>query len=50
MPREQAAAVLKALTEVRAAEAALEAKVKGGLEMSDFARAVLASDRVRHIE
>jgi 4-hydroxy-4-methyl-2-oxoglutarate aldolase len=50
VPREQAAAVLKALTEVRAAEAALEAKVKGGLEMSDFARAVLESDRVRHID
>jgi 4-hydroxy-4-methyl-2-oxoglutarate aldolase len=50
VPREQAATVLKALTEVRAAEAALEAKVKGGLELSDFARAILASDRVRYIE
>jgi 4-hydroxy-4-methyl-2-oxoglutarate aldolase len=50
VPREQAAAVLQALTEVRAAEAALEAKVKGGLELSDFARAVLASDRVRYID
>ena len=50
VPREQAAAVLQALTEVRAAEAALEAKVKGGLELSAFARAVLASDRVRDIE
>jgi 4-hydroxy-4-methyl-2-oxoglutarate aldolase len=50
VPREQAAAVLQALTEVRTAEAALEAKVKGGLELSDFARAVLASDRVRYID
>ena len=50
VPRERAAGVLKALTEVRAAEAALEAKVKGGLELSDFARAILASDRVRYIE
>jgi 4-hydroxy-4-methyl-2-oxoglutarate aldolase len=50
VPREQAAAVLQALTEVRAAEAALEAKVKGGLELSDFARAILASDRVRYID
>jgi 4-hydroxy-4-methyl-2-oxoglutarate aldolase len=50
VPREQAAAVLQALAEVRAAEAALEAKVKAGLEMSDFARAILASDRVRHID
>jgi 4-hydroxy-4-methyl-2-oxoglutarate aldolase len=50
VPREQAAAVLKALAEVRAAETALEAKVNAGLELSDFARAILASDRVRHID
>jgi 4-hydroxy-4-methyl-2-oxoglutarate aldolase len=50
VPREQAGAVLKALADVRAAETALEAKVKAGLEMSDFARAVLESDRVRYIE
>jgi 4-hydroxy-4-methyl-2-oxoglutarate aldolase len=50
VPRDQAGAVLKALADVRAAETALEAKVKAGLEMSDFARAVLESDRVRYIE
>ena len=50
VPREQAASVLKALAEVRVAEAALEAKVKGGLEIPDFVTAILASNRVRHIE
>ncbi|WP_158812802.1 RraA family protein [Methylocapsa sp. S129] len=50
VPRDRAAAVLKALAEVRAAEAALEAKVKGGLEIPDFVVAILASDRVRNIE
>jgi 4-hydroxy-4-methyl-2-oxoglutarate aldolase len=44
--RNQANTVLKRLTEVRAAEAALEAKVKGGLEVPDFIQAILASDRV----
>jgi 4-hydroxy-4-methyl-2-oxoglutarate aldolase len=50
VPRDRAAAVLKDLAQVRAAESALEAKVKGGLEIPDFARAILASDRVRNIE
>jgi 4-hydroxy-4-methyl-2-oxoglutarate aldolase len=48
--RERAASVLQALAEVRAAEAALEAKVKGGFEIPDFVSAILASDRVSHIE
>ena len=50
VPRERAEAVLAALKDVRAAEAALEAKVKAGLEIPDFVRAILASDRVRKIE
>jgi 4-hydroxy-4-methyl-2-oxoglutarate aldolase len=49
VPRARAEGVLKALADVRAAEAALEAKVKGGLEIPDFAVAILKSDRVRHI-
>lgn len=50
VPRSEAAKVLKTLATVRAAEAALEAKVKGGLDLPDFVRAVLESDRVRHID
>jgi 4-hydroxy-4-methyl-2-oxoglutarate aldolase len=49
VPRDRAEGVLAALNNVRAAEAALEAKVKDGLEIPDFVRAILASDRVRHI-
>jgi 4-hydroxy-4-methyl-2-oxoglutarate aldolase len=49
VPRQRAAAVLEALADVRAAEAALDAKVKGGLGISDFVRAILDSDRVRYI-
>lgn len=46
VPRSQASAVLSRLADVRAAEAALEAKVKAGLEVPDFVQAILASDRV----
>lgn len=46
VPRDAASAVLKRLADVRAAEAALEAKVKAGLEVPDFIQAILASDRV----
>jgi 4-hydroxy-4-methyl-2-oxoglutarate aldolase len=46
VPRVEAGAVLSRLSEVRAAEAALEAKVKAGLEIPDFIKAVLTSDRV----
>jgi 4-hydroxy-4-methyl-2-oxoglutarate aldolase len=49
VPRQRAPAVLEALAGVRAAEAALDTKVKGGLEIPDFVRAILASDRVRYI-
>ena len=46
VPRAKVAATLKALEGVRAAEAALEAKVKAGLQMPEFAKAILKSDRV----
>ena len=44
--RSEASTVIKRLSEVRAAEAALEAKVRGGLEIPDFIRAVLDSERI----
>jgi len=44
------AAVIEKLKEVRAAEAALEAKVKGGLEVPEFFKAVLASGRVVEVD
>ena len=46
IPRDQAGAVLDRLPDIRAAEAALEAKVKAGLEVPDFIQSILASDRV----
>lgn len=46
VPRAEAAAVIRKLDGVRAAEAALEAKVKAGLEIPDFVRAILDSGRV----
>ncbi|HEY3145656.1 MAG TPA: 4-hydroxy-4-methyl-2-oxoglutarate aldolase [Dongiaceae bacterium] len=49
VPRGEIGTVLKRLADVRAAEAALEAKVKAGLEVPDFIQAILASDRVIEI-
>jgi 4-hydroxy-4-methyl-2-oxoglutarate aldolase len=49
VPRSRAARTIEALAAVRAAEAALEAKVKAGLQMPDFAKAIIASDRVVEI-
>lgn len=46
VPRGRIAAVLARLTQVRAAEAALEAKVKAGLQVPDFIQSILDSDRV----
>lgn len=46
VPQAQAAAVLAKLADVRAAEAALEAKVMAGLQVPDFVQAILDSDRV----
>jgi 4-hydroxy-4-methyl-2-oxoglutarate aldolase len=46
VPLAMAETVLGRLKDVRAAEAALEAKVKAGLEVPDFVQAILDSDRV----
>lgn len=50
VPRARIEEVIAALAEIRAAEAALEQAVRDGLEMPDFARALLASDRVKTVE
>ncbi len=50
VPRAQAKSVLAKLEDVRKAEASLEAKVKGGLEIPDFISSILKSDRVVEIE
>jgi regulator of RNase E activity RraA len=50
VPRARAAAVLEALAGVREAEAALEAKIRGGLAIPDFVRPILESDRVRRLD
>lgn len=49
VPRGQIGQVLERLADVRAAEAALEAKVKAGLQVPDFIQAILDSDRVVEI-
>jgi 4-hydroxy-4-methyl-2-oxoglutarate aldolase len=49
VPRGEVEMILKRLSEVRVAEAALEAKVKAGLEIPDFVQAILASERVVEI-
>jgi hypothetical protein len=46
IPLAHAEAVLDKLKDVKAAEAALEAKVKAGLEVPDFVQKILESDRV----
>jgi len=46
IPRGALSAVRARLSDVRAAEAALDAKVKAGLEIPDFIQAILDSDRV----
>jgi 4-hydroxy-4-methyl-2-oxoglutarate aldolase len=50
VPRGETPYVLERLRTVRAAEAALEAKVKGGLEIPDFIQTVLHSDRVIEVD
>ena len=49
VPLALAEEVLRKLAEVRAAEALLEAKVKAGLRMPDFAATLLASDRIEYL-
>jgi 4-hydroxy-4-methyl-2-oxoglutarate aldolase len=46
VPRVDVESVMKRLADVKAAEATLDAKVKGGLEVPDFVKAILNSDRV----
>ncbi len=50
VPRAEIDAVIQALEAVRAAEAALEAKVKAGLKVPDFVQDLLASERVRRLD
>jgi regulator of RNase E activity RraA len=50
VPRDRIDAVINALAAIRAAEAALEAKVQAGLEIPDFIQSLLASDRVRWVD
>ena len=50
VPRLEAKTVLSRLAAVRAAEEALDAQVRQGLEMPDFAEAVLKSDRSRYVD
>ena len=50
IPRLQARNVIGRLSYVRAAESALEVKVKAGLEIPDFIQSVLASDRILEID
>lgn len=50
VPRARIEEVTAALARVREAEAALEAKVAGGLKVPDFAAGLLASDRVRRLD
>lgn len=50
VPHDQIDAVLARLPDVLAAEAGLEQKVKAGLQMPDFAKDILTSDRVQTID
>ena len=49
VPLAEALTVLARLADVKAAEAGLEAKVKGGLEIPDFIRALLNSGHVEEL-
>ncbi len=50
VPQDRLGQVIERLPALRKAEAELEAKVNGGLEVPDFIRDVLASGRVQEIE
>jgi 4-hydroxy-4-methyl-2-oxoglutarate aldolase len=50
VPRARAAAVVEILATVRAAEAALEAKIVAGLEIPEFVAEILNSDRVVRLD
>ena len=46
VPQEKTETVVLKLPDIRAAEAELDAKVKAGLDVPDFVRAILDSDRI----
>lgn len=50
IPRLQLDQVIARLADVRSAEAALEAKVKAGLEIPDFIEKILSSDRIARVD
>ena len=50
VPRLEADAVLARLPAIKAAEQDLEAKVRNGLEMPDFVRSVLQSDKTSYVD
>lgn len=50
VPFERIDAVIARLPDIRRAEAALDAKVKAGLTVPDFARAIFEQGRVREVE
>lgn len=50
VPRDRIEAVIRALPAVQEAEAGLEAEVRAGLEIPDFVRDLLASERVRYLD
>jgi 4-hydroxy-4-methyl-2-oxoglutarate aldolase len=50
VPRSEAEAVLSRLPAIKAAEQELEAKVREGLQVPDFATAVLRSDKTHYVD
>jgi 4-hydroxy-4-methyl-2-oxoglutarate aldolase len=50
IPRRDVARVIQQLSDVRAAEAALELKVKAGLQIPDFIQEILSSERITSVE
>lgn len=50
VPRQEAEAVLLRLPAIRQAEQALDAKVRAGLEIPDFVRGLLHSERTKYVD
>ena len=50
VPLAETEVILSRLPAIKAAEQALEAKVRDGLQMPAFAEAILGSDRIRHVD
>jgi 4-hydroxy-4-methyl-2-oxoglutarate aldolase len=49
VPRGEIEKIIAQLAEVRTAEAALEAKVKAGLEFPDYIQKILSSEHVQEV-